>query len=34
MKLLDGREVTVRRYQEQDAEAIVSLIRRNFQETI
>ena len=32
MKLLDGREVTVRRYQEQDAEAIVSLIRRNFQE--
>ena len=29
MKLSNGSEVTVRRYQEQDAEAIVSLIRRN-----
>lgn len=32
MKISDGREVTVRRYQEQDAETIVSLIRRNFLE--
>ena len=32
MKLLNGNEVTVRRYQEQDAEAIVTLIRRNFLE--
>ena len=32
MKILDGREVTVRRYQEQDVEAIVDLIRRNFLE--
>lgn len=32
MKLSDGREVTVRRYQEQDAESIVNLIRRNFLE--
>ncbi|MBQ8519047.1 MAG: GNAT family N-acetyltransferase [Agathobacter sp.] len=32
MKILDGREVTVRRYQEQDAEAIVNVIRRNFLE--
>lgn len=32
MKLSNGSEVTVRRYQEQDAEAIVNLIRRNFLE--
>ena len=32
MKLANGKEVTVRRYQENDAEAIVSLIRRNFLE--
>lgn len=32
MRLLNGSEVTVRRYQEQDVEAIVSLIRRNFLE--
>ena len=32
MKLSNGSEVTVRRYREQDAEAIVSLIRRNFLE--
>jgi len=32
MKLSNGREVIARRYQEQDAEAIVNLIRRNFLE--
>lgn len=32
MKITNGREVTVRSYQEQDAEAIVNLIRRNFLE--
>ena len=32
MKISDGREVTARRYQEQDAEAIVNVIRRNFLE--
>lgn len=32
MKISNGKEVTVRRYQEQDAEAIVGLIRRNFLE--
>lgn len=32
MKILKDRKVTVRRYQEQDAEAIVRLIRRNFLE--
>ena len=32
MKLSNDREVTARRYQEQDVEAIVSLIRRNFLE--
>lgn len=32
MKLSNGKELTVRRYQEQDVEAIVSLIRRNFLE--
>ena len=32
MKILNDREVTVRRYQEQDAEKIVNLIRRNFLE--
>lgn len=32
MKLSNGSEVTARRYQEQDAEAIVNLIRRNFLE--
>lgn len=32
MKLLNGKEVTVRRYQEQDVETIVNLIRRNFLE--
>ena len=32
MKLSNGREVIARRYQEQDAEAIVNLIRRKFLE--
>lgn len=32
MKLADGREVTARRYREQDAEAVVKLIHRNFLE--
>jgi GNAT superfamily N-acetyltransferase len=32
MKLSNGSEVTVRRYQEQDAEKIVNIIRRNFLE--
>lgn len=32
MKISDGREVTARRYQEQDAETIVNVIRRNFLE--
>ena len=32
MKISNNREVTVRRYQEQDAEKIVNLIRRNFLE--
>lgn len=32
MKILDGREVTVRRYEEKDAKAIVNIIRRNFLE--
>ena len=32
MELSNGREVIVRRYQEQDAEGIVNLIRRNFLE--
>ena len=32
MKISDGREVTVRRYREQDAETIVNIIRRNFLE--
>ena len=32
MRLQDGTEVTVRRYQEADVEKIVSLIRRNFLE--
>lgn len=32
MKLLNGTEVVARRYQEQDAEKIVELIRRNFLE--
>ena len=32
MKLSNGRDVIARRYQEQDTEAIVNLIRRNFLE--
>lgn len=32
MKISNNREVTVRRYQEQDAEKIVNIIRRNFLE--
>ena len=32
MKLSNGKEVTVRRYEEQDVEAIVRIIRRNFLE--
>lgn len=32
MRISDGREVTVRAYQEQDVEAIVNVIRRNFLE--
>ena len=32
MRLADGTEVTVRPYQEKDAEAIVGLIARNFRE--
>lgn len=32
MKILNGSEVTVRLYQEKDAEKIVNLIRRNFLE--
>lgn len=32
MKLSNGSEITVRKYKEQDAEAIVNLIRRNFLE--
>ena len=32
MNLSNGKEVTVRRYQEADAEAIVNLIKRNFLE--
>ena len=32
LKLSNDREVIARRYQEQDAEAIVNLIRRNFLE--
>ena len=32
MKIRNGKEVTVRRYQDQDAEAIVNIIRRNFSE--
>lgn len=32
LKLSNGSEVTARRYQEQDAKAIVNLIRRNFLE--
>ncbi len=32
MKLLNGSEVTVRRFKEQDAEPIISLIRKNFLE--
>lgn len=32
MKLSDGREVKIREYQDQDAEAIVQLINRNFKE--
>ncbi len=32
MKLSNGSEVTARRYQEQDAEVIVNLLRRNFLE--
>lgn len=32
MKLSNGSEVKVRRYQDQDAETIVNLIRRNFLE--
>ncbi len=32
MKILNGREVIVRRYEDGDAESIVALIRRNFLE--
>ena len=32
MRIRNGKEVTARRYQEQDAEAIVNIIRRNFRE--
>ena len=32
MNLSNGKEVTIRRYQEKDAEAIVNLIKRNFLE--
>ena len=32
MKLANGKELMIRKYQEQDAEAIVNIIRRNFLE--